>query len=106
MAGAFGAVIAIQRVELDKKHLHIELGNLAEWLAGAGALAAFGALFYASREWRQAQIERRDQQAGQARLIFAEPVDPSLYTPPPVYKWPVTVSNRSPSPIFNVGPVN
>lgn len=53
MAGAFGAVIAIQRVELDKKHLHIEFGNLAEWLAGAGALAAFGALFYASREWRQ-----------------------------------------------------
>lgn len=106
VAVAFGAVIAIQRVELDKKHLHIEFGNLAEWLAGAGSLAAFGALFYASRQWRQAQIERRDQQADQARLIVAEPVDPSLYTPPPVYKWPVTVSNRSPSPIFNVSVVD
>jgi hypothetical protein len=105
-SGGFGVVAAIQHVELDKHHLHIEFGNLAEWLAGGGSLAAFGAIFYASLEWRQAQIERRDQQADQARLIIAEPVGPEHYNPSPVHTRPVTVSNRSQSPVFNVSVVD
>jgi hypothetical protein len=102
LAGAFGAVAAIQHIELDKRHLHVEFGNLAEWLAGVGSLAAFGALFYASREWRQSQLERRDQQADQARRVIAEPSDSRSYSQPPVHTWPVTVSNHSGAPVFNL----
>jgi hypothetical protein len=63
MAGAFGVVAATQRIELDDRHLHIEWGNAAEWLAGVGSTAAFGALLYAAREWRSGQAERRSVEA-------------------------------------------
>src|SRR5690348_11754401 len=74
LAGVFGALAGIQRVELDKQHFLVQWGNAAEWLAGVGTVAGFGALFYAAREWGAAQGERRDREAEQARLVVVEPL--------------------------------
>ncbi|BBY67356.1 hypothetical protein [Mycolicibacterium helvum] len=103
---AFGATAAIQHIELADRHLHIEWGNAAEWASGVfggvAAVAAFGALFYAAREWSATQTERRDNEADQARLIVAQPVDPQHWSPPPIHRWPVVVANHSTAAVFNV----
>jgi hypothetical protein len=50
LAVSFGVVAAIQRVELQDRHLHVNWGSVPEWLAGVGTFAAFGALLFAGCE--------------------------------------------------------
>ena len=42
------------------------------WVSGVGSLAGFLALLLAVLEWRSGQVERRDREADQARLMIAE----------------------------------
>ena len=71
LAGAFGVVAVIQRVELqeghvhvDWDHVHVEWGNAAEWAAGTGTVLAFGAtLFVFYRQMRERWLADRRQQA-------------------------------------------
>jgi hypothetical protein len=97
LAGAFGTVAAIQRIELHDKHLYFQWGNAAEWAAAVGTTATFGALFYAALEWRAAQAERRDREADQARLIVTEHPDPDNFRDESV-----VVRNHSDAPVFDV----
>lgn len=64
-----GIVAAVQRVELHNRRLHVELGNVAEWAAAVGTVAAFGiavwVFLYGNRI--RIQAERREQ----AELITA-----------------------------------
>lgn len=75
LAVVLGVVAVVQARMLLARGWGVPLGNVAEWVAGVGALAAFGALFYAAREWSSAQEERRDhikaERRGQADLISA-----------------------------------
>lgn len=73
-----------------------QFGNVAEWIAAVGTVAAFGALFLAVREWLAGQAERRDEEANQARLIIVEPAVEGSYS------GELVVRNRSGSPVFNV----
>lgn len=72
---ALTVVTVVQARMLLTRGWSVPLGNVAEWVAGVGALAAFGALFYAAREWRTAQEERRErvkvERRAQADLISA-----------------------------------
>jgi hypothetical protein len=97
LAGVFGVVAAIERIQLQNRHFHIEWGNAAAWLGGVGAFAAFGALFYAALQWRVAQTERRDREADQARLIVTE-----SYSSKNFDDESVVVRNHSEAPIFDV----
>jgi hypothetical protein len=100
-----GVVAVVQARMLTAKGWTVPLGDVAEWVSGVGSLAAFGALFVAASEWRSGQVERRDREADQARLIIAELVtDLALYK-----EWGVTddlkravARNYSDAPVFNV----
>jgi hypothetical protein len=99
-----GVVAVVQGRMLTDQGWTVPLGDVAEWVAGLGSVAAFGALYVAISQWRSAQVERRDQEAGQARLMIAELVtDRALYQ-----EWGVTddlsravVRNHSDAPVFN-----
>jgi hypothetical protein len=58
---------------LDKRHLHLEWGNVAGWVGGVGTFAAFTALVFTALEWRTGQADWREQEADQARLIVPLP---------------------------------
>jgi hypothetical protein len=70
-------VVVVQALMLRSRGWTVQWqwGNVAEWVAGVGTLAAFGALFYAAREWGIAHAERRDRiqadRRRQAELISA-----------------------------------
>lgn len=49
-----GALALAQWGELRRQGMPPEWGNVPEWVAGIGLLAAFGALYIAAREWRSA----------------------------------------------------
>jgi hypothetical protein len=55
LAVSFAVVVAIQRIELNDRHLYVAWGSVPEWLGGVGTFAAFGALMFAAREWRAAR---------------------------------------------------
>lgn len=109
IAAAFAVTSAIQSIQLADTHLRIEWGNAAEWSAsvfgGLAAVAGFGALFYAAREWSAGQAERRDNDADQARLIMVEPADQGINAQP-VWQFPadddVVIHNRSDAPVCPV----
>ena len=108
LAVVAGVVAVVQARMLTAQGWTVPLGNVAEWvsgvLSGLGSVAAFGALYVAISEWRTGQVERRDREAGQARLMIAELVtDRALYA-----EWGVTddllravVRNHSDAPVFN-----
>lgn len=99
LAIVFGVTAAIQRIELQDRHLHIEWGNTAEWVAGVGTFAAFGVLLVAALQWRSDQADRRDHEADQARLIIIEPVKPRNAPPNESH---VVVRNHSSAPVFDL----
>jgi hypothetical protein len=106
LAVSFGVVAAIQRIELQNRHLHVNWGTVPEWLAGVGTFAAFGALLFAAREWRAAQVERRDREASQARLIIVEPAagaaSDKVQSAFLRHEIDAVIKNHSHAPIFNL----
>jgi hypothetical protein len=105
LAMLLAVVVVVQAVMLRTRGWGVPIGNVAEWIAAVGALAAFGALFYAATEWRAAQVERRDSEAEQARLIIVEPVEPDRSSGS--LRWikhfdEFVVRNYSASPVFNL----
>lgn len=105
LAVVLSAAVTVQAVMLHAKGWRLQFGTLPDWVAGVGTLgafmAAFGALTIAVREWRAGQEGRRDQEAEQARLIIAEPVDTPRSVSP--NRSDVVVRNHSAAPVFNVG---
>jgi hypothetical protein len=109
LALIFGLVAGVQRVQLHDRHLWVDWGTVPEWIAGIGSLIAFGALLVAVWEWRSGQVERRDREADQARLIIVEPVKPAAdgvgslvwyqNDEPAPY---LVVCNHSTTPVFNL----
>lgn len=67
-----GGVAVVQGRMLTAQGWTVPLGNMAEWVSGVGSLAGFLALLIAVSEWRSGQVERRDREADQARLMIAE----------------------------------
>jgi polyferredoxin len=64
------ALVVVQAWMLLSNGWTVPIGSVADWLQAVATVAAFGALlFYASREWGRGQLERRDREADQARLI-------------------------------------
>src|SRR5690625_2531199 len=68
LAVVFLVVVSFQAWMLHSRGWRIVLGTMAEWVsagftgvAAVGVLAAFGNLRIVRREWKIAQLERRDQ---------------------------------------------
>jgi hypothetical protein len=119
LAIVFLVVVCFQAWMLHSRGWRIALGTMPEWVSAAftgiaaiGVLAAFGNLRIVRREWKIAQLERRDQLANQARLIIVEAV-PRAEMVPPANKAPVrpdgkpehryvVIRNHSQEPVFNV----
>jgi hypothetical protein len=95
-------VAVIQRIELQDKHLHVQWGSVPDWVQAVGTIAAFGALLYAAREWRDGQTERRDREADQARLVLAERYLQEFWGGPPSHQQFVVVRNHGRSPVVDV----
>jgi hypothetical protein len=125
-------VVVVQALMLRSRGWTIPLGNVAEWVAGIGTMAAFGALFFAAQEWRSGQeerrslelerqkaeaerralaetreAERRDNEMNQARLIIVQPAPYEDRTfggsdPPSPAYREVVIQNHSGVPIFNL----
>ena len=83
---------------------NVAWGNFAEWVAGAGSIAAFGALLFAAQEWRKGQAEKRDREADQARLVIVVPQHAGQLPEKGViwHTGGIVISNRSESPVFNL----
>lgn len=102
----FGLIAVIQRFELYDRHLGLDWGTVPDWLAGASSLIAIGALTVAVWEWRSGQVERRDREADQARLVIVELAKPepvSAYEDPnQLRSQRLLAKNHSTSPVFNL----
>jgi hypothetical protein len=100
-------IVGIQAVMLYNEDFRPALGNFAEYLTALGSLSTFGVLWFAAREWRRGESERRDSEAGQARLIVVDHVphvDRSFggQNPPPPGRRNVVIQNRSTEPVFGL----
>jgi uncharacterized membrane protein len=100
-------VVAFQTWMLYCEGWRMALGSFPEYLAALGSFATFGVLWFAAREWRRAESERRDSEAGQARLIVAdhEPHVPRSFggqNPPASGRRNVVIHNRSTEPVFGL----
>ncbi|OBI53588.1 hypothetical protein [Mycobacterium sp. E787] len=98
-------VVGVQAVMLYSENWRPAFGSLPEYLAALGSFATFGVLWFAAREWRRGERERRDREAGQARLIVAEhePFINRSYSgmdPPEPGRRNVVIHNRSTEPVF------
>ncbi len=96
-----GVVVVVQARMLLTRGWGVPLGNVAEWVGALGTLATFGAVFYAAREWRAAEAERRDRAADQARLIVTEPTTVPKPDPDPP-ELQVTAHNQSGSAVLDM----
>lgn len=99
-----GVVTVVQARMLTAHGWTAPLGNVAEGVAAAGSLASFLALLLAVSEWRSGRLDRRDQEADQARLMIAELVtDAALREEWGVTDdlWRAVVRNNSEAPVFN-----
>jgi hypothetical protein len=104
-------VVAFQAWMLHSEGWRPALGSFPEYLAALGSFATFGVLWFAAREWRRGESERRDSEAGQARLIVVDHVphvDRSYggQNPPPPGRRNVVIHNRSTEPVFGRAIVN
>jgi hypothetical protein len=98
-------VVGFQAVMLYSEDWRPAFGSLPEYLAALGSFSTFGVLWFAAREWRRGERERRDREAGQARLIVVEHqpfIDRSYggMNPPPPRRRDVVIHNRSSEPVF------
>lgn len=99
-------LVGVQATMLYIRGWRVTWGSMPEWLAGLGAVAAFGVVWFAAQEWRSGQAERRDREADQARRVVAEPVEEPVPGSRPSWSHrphrDVVVRNRSDRHILNV----